>query len=127
VAGDTPCVSKANQKTRQSEETFNSVTVFAVTLILMFLSNPKKTSRECKTNKPEQAVSGSGSVLTNNKENKMISVDWIMEYENGGMSDEDIITGFQHMIDDGSVWQLQGCYGRMAVNLIEGGHCTKAA
>lgn len=55
----------------------------------------------------------------------MVSVDWILEYEDGDMSEEDVISGFQNMINDGSVWQLQGCYGRMAMRLIEAGHCTK--
>ena len=57
----------------------------------------------------------------------MVSVDWIMEYEGGEMSDEDAISGFQNMINDGSVWHLQGSYGRMAKRLIEAGHCIKAA
>ena len=57
----------------------------------------------------------------------MISVDWIMAYEDGQLDDEKIIEGFQQMIDDGSVWQLQGSYGRMAVQLIEAGHCTAKA
>jgi|TARA_B100002003_G_C13849538_1_gene416475 hypothetical protein len=55
----------------------------------------------------------------------MISVDWINEYENGEMSEADVISGFQQMIDDGTVWVLQGCYGRMAMRLIEAGHCTE--
>ena len=33
---------------------------------------------------------------------------------------------FQEMIDDGSVWKLQGSYGRMATALIEDGHCHEA-
>ena len=57
----------------------------------------------------------------------MISVDWIMDYENGDMSEERLIEGFQEMINDGSVWSLQGSYGRMAVRLIEAGHCTAKA
>jgi|TARA_Y100000034_G_scaffold113405_1_gene148392 hypothetical protein len=57
----------------------------------------------------------------------MISVDWIIDYENGEMSEERIIEGFQQMINDGSVWQLQGCYGRMAKRLIEAGYCTPKA
>ena len=57
----------------------------------------------------------------------MISVDWILEYENGEMSDEDVLSGFQEMINDGSVWQLQGRYGRFAKYLIESGYCTPRA
>ena len=55
----------------------------------------------------------------------MDRVGFIMAFEDGSLSDEQIIEFFQSMIDDGSVWQLQGCYGRMATALIEGGHCTE--
>ena len=32
---------------------------------------------------------------------------------------------FQYLIDTGMVWQLQGWYGRTAVNLINAGICTR--
>ena len=50
-------------------------------------------------------------------------VGFIMAYEGGELDDEQIIEGFQHLIDNSLVWSLQGSYGRMAVALIEGGHC----
>lgn len=53
----------------------------------------------------------------------MISVDFIISYESGELNEEQIIEGFQEMINDGTVWQLQGCYGRMAKSLIESRHC----
>ena len=53
------------------------------------------------------------------------TLDFIMDYESGNLSDEEIIKGFQEMIDSGLVWQLQGSYGRTAVNLIENGLCNK--
>ena len=34
------------------------------------------------------------------------------------------IQAFQHLIDTGRVWTLQGTYGRTAINLIEHGICT---
>ena len=55
----------------------------------------------------------------------MIAVSWNMEYEAGELDHEQIVEGFQKMIDDGTVWQLQGHYGRMAVNLISAGLCHR--
>jgi len=53
-----------------------------------------------------------------------MDVNFIMEYEDGQLSEEEMIAGFQEMIDDGTVWQLQGNYGRTAKRLIDGGFCT---
>ncbi len=55
----------------------------------------------------------------------MIAVSWIVEYEAGELDHEQIVEGFQKMIDDGSVWQLQGHYWRMARNLISVGLCER--
>jgi hypothetical protein len=52
-------------------------------------------------------------------------VDFIMDFESGNASDDEIIENFQKMIDDGSAWNMQGCYGRMATALIEKGLCKK--
>jgi len=54
----------------------------------------------------------------------MIDIDQIMAYENGDMSEEEVIEMFQVLIDSGMAWQLQGHYGRMAALLIDAGHCT---
>ena len=53
----------------------------------------------------------------------MPPIDKIIAYENGELEEDEIIELFQSMIDDGSVWQLQGAYGRMAAHLIEEGYC----
>lgn len=55
----------------------------------------------------------------------MDQVDFIIAFESGELEEDEIINGFQDMINSGVVWQLQGCYGRMAVRLIEAGHCTR--
>ncbi len=54
----------------------------------------------------------------------MISIDKIMAYEQGEMDQDETIDMFQEMIDDGSVWKLQGSYGRMAAHLVDVGLCT---
>ena len=49
-----------------------------------------------------------------------------MQYEGEGFEDdEDVIDGFQAMINDGTVWKLQGHYGRTTAALIENGACTQ--
>ncbi len=52
-------------------------------------------------------------------------VGFIMDLEQGDISDPDVIAEcMQVMIDTGVVWQLQGSYGRMAQALIDAGYCT---
>ena len=46
----------------------------------------------------------------------------IIEFiENG-----DVVEAYQHLIDNGVVWQLQGSYGRNAAMMIEEGLCHPA-
>lgn len=41
-------------------------------------------------------------------------------------SDEQGFKAWQHLIDTGLAWQLQGFFGRTARDLIEAGICTPA-
>ena len=41
-----------------------------------------------------------------------------------GAAEEDYIEAFQTLIDTAVVWQLQGWYGRRAMELIESGLCV---
>lgn len=50
----------------------------------------------------------------------------IIAYESGELSDEDTIELFQHLIDNGHAWSLQGSYGRTARSLIQAGLCKPA-
>ena len=67
-----------------------------------------------------------GNAMWERHESKAFDVvSWIMEYEDGSLDEEGIINGFQHLIDNGMAWTLQGHYGRMARDLIAMGYCTK--
>lgn len=52
------------------------------------------------------------------------SVGFIIDLEAGILGGDEIIEGFQHLIDSGLAWSLQGSYGRTAQALIEQGLCT---
>jgi hypothetical protein len=60
------------------------------------------------------------------KKQKLDAINFIMDYESGEISEERLIEGFQHLIDTGLAWTLQGSYGRMAASLIKSGYCHKA-
>lgn len=49
------------------------------------------------------------------------SVGAIMAFESGELDDDGIVELFQHLLDTGLVWQLQGSYGRMAESMINAG------
>lgn len=53
-------------------------------------------------------------------------VDFVIGFEEGSIDEPSIVEGFQHMINSGVVWGLQGMYGRTATNLIEEGICKPA-
>lgn len=49
------------------------------------------------------------------------SLAFIMDFESGDLSVAETIDGFQHLLDSGLVWSLQGLYGRMATRMLEAG------
>lgn len=55
----------------------------------------------------------------------MNTFDFICAYEAGETTHEETLAGFAELIRTGLAWQLQGCYGRAAVGLIESGLITR--
>ena len=49
----------------------------------------------------------------------------MMAWEEGDLDDEETVELFQHLVDTGDAWTLQGCYGRQAMALIEAGEVTR--
>ena len=45
----------------------------------------------------------------------------IMDFESGMLATAEIVDLFQHLVDTGMAWTLQGSYGRTAERLIERG------
>ena len=45
----------------------------------------------------------------------------IMAFECGELDDVGVVELFQHLVDSGLAWKLQGTYGRTAKSLIDAG------
>lgn len=72
----------------------------------------------------QQTVTMAANEETNNEPRPFDSLSFIMDYEGGELSEAEIIEGFQHLVDSGLAWQLQGHYGRTAQALINAGYVT---
>ena len=49
----------------------------------------------------------------------------IMDFESGNLDDAGILALFQHLVNTGLAWSLQGSYGRTASALLEKGLITR--
>jgi len=55
----------------------------------------------------------------------MTLVDKIIDYESGDLEFPETLELFSELIKVGTVWQLQGHYGRVASVLIDNGYISK--
>jgi hypothetical protein len=51
-----------------------------------------------------------------------VNIDTLIKFEEGELSPDETIEFFAGLIKSGTVWQLQGFYGRTANDLIEAGY-----
>jgi hypothetical protein len=51
----------------------------------------------------------------------------VSAYEEGRLDHEQAVALFQRLIDTHLVWQLQGSYGRQAMEFIRSGECTNSS
>lgn len=58
--------------------------------------------------------------------NEFDLVGFIIDFEGGMASDEEVVEGFQYIINNNLAGQLQGFYGRTARALIDKGFCKPA-
>lgn len=49
----------------------------------------------------------------------------IIDFENGELDNDETLELFGELISSGTVWSLQGSYGRTATALIDGGFITE--
>lgn len=49
-------------------------------------------------------------------------LDYIIAFEEGDASADDVLTLFAYLVRTGMAWTLQGTYGRTAQALIDGGY-----
>lgn len=59
-------------------------------------------------------------------DNLNATIDKIIAFENGELDEGEMLDLFQQLIDNGTVWKLQGFYGRIAQHLIDAGRLTPA-
>ena len=52
-------------------------------------------------------------------------IDYLIRYEQDGLSNIEVLELFSHLIKKGYAWQLQGSYGRMAEQIINDGLIDK--
>lgn len=51
----------------------------------------------------------------------MSDLDFIIAFESGECTEDQIIEGFQSLVNSGLVWSLQGLYGRTAQAMLDAG------
>ena len=62
--------------------------------------------------------------MLHNPQTGFDAVSFIMAFEDGELGEDEVIAGFQDLINSGLAWSLQGSYGRTAKGLIDAGLCS---
>lgn len=55
--------------------------------------------------------------VTSGKEEPFDEVGFIMAFEGGELMEDQVVAGIQKLIDSGTIYSLQGFYGRTAADL----------
>lgn len=55
----------------------------------------------------------------------MDQLDQMIAYESGELDHDEVVALFQKLVDSGLAWQLQGHYGRTAIDLLRSGEVTR--
>ena len=61
--------------------------------------------------------------MLHNPQTGFDAVSFIIAFEDGELGEDEVVAGFQELINSGLVWQLEGFYGRTATALIKSGYC----
>jgi hypothetical protein len=54
----------------------------------------------------------------------MKTTDFVIAFESGECTEEEVIEGFQLLLNEGILFQLQGSYGRAGIELLKAGLIT---
>lgn len=88
----------------------------------------KRADLESKITTTESFIKYANTLITLKRKPynymNMSIVDSIIDFENGEMELEEQVELVQKLIDSGMAWNLQGSYGRMAMDFINAGLCT---
>lgn len=57
----------------------------------------------------------------NGEDREADGFEMMMAFESGELDEDGIVALFQHLVNTGMAWQLQGFYGRTAMSLIDAG------
>ena len=97
----------------QSPDAINDVSD-SLTFLLSFMEAPMT-----KHQSNEESLHRADDVQQDSPEIDLVGA--IMDYESGDMDPADIIPFFQHLLDTGIIYHLQGSYQRTASELIDSG------
>lgn len=87
-------------------------------LMILWHYGDIKSQRE--KNDPEPMYQHIVNELINTKQ-KLGTIDKVFAYENGELTEDEVVELFQELVDSKMAWKLQGHYGRTATAMIDRG------